>query len=519
MNYYDIIIAGAGVAGLYTAYKLINKHKKLKICILESSQYIGGRLHTINYDGIKVDGGGARFNTDQHRILTLIHELGLDSKKIDITNTINYKPIHPKYNKELETTFPSIDHFIQYMSTYIKDHNISKNELLNHTILEFVHKYLEKQFPTLEEYLQNIYPYYSELAILNAKEAYELFTHEFSPNAKYMILNGGLQQITDTLLHKLKGKVTILQETPLESIKKDSARYIITSNNKQFKCSHIILALPKPKLLKIKYLYKAKPLLNSIENTPLYRIYARYPKNKNGKVWFDGMEKISTNLNIKYIIPMNYEKGVIMISYTDGKYANYWMDQLSNGTFETELNKELKLIFPDIDIPKVKWYKHCPWIMGAGYWKPGFDRHEYLHKIIKPFKNDEIYICGENYSSHQAWVEGSLETSDLVLKYFNDIHMSRTLKNIKLKNKKTQKGGNEKKYTLAEVAKHNKKSDAWIVINNIVADITEWIPKHPGGDIIMKGVGKDATKLFNSIGHDDYAKKMLKKYKIGILAK
>ena len=68
-----------------------------------------------------------------------------------------------------------------------------------------------------------------------------------------------------------------------------------------------------------------------------------------------------------------------------------------------------------------------------------------------------------------------------------------------------------KEYTLDEVAKHNKKSDAWIVINNKVANITEWIPKHPGGDIIMKGVGKDATSLFNSIGHDDYAKKIIEK--------
>jgi cytochrome b involved in lipid metabolism len=72
---------------------------------------------------------------------------------------------------------------------------------------------------------------------------------------------------------------------------------------------------------------------------------------------------------------------------------------------------------------------------------------------------------------------------------------------------------------LEEVAKHNTKSDSWFVINNKVANITKWIPKHPGGDIIMSGVGKDATKLFNSVGHDDYAKKMLQKYQIGILKK
>ena len=102
-----------------------------------------------------------------------------------------------------------------------------------------------------------------------------------------------------------------------------------------------------------------------------------------------------------------------------------------------------------------------------------------------------------------------------------------TKKNIsRIINKKTNNKTQNKlqthmqEYTLEDVAKHNKKTDAWIVIGNKVANITKWIPKHPGGDIIMKGVGKDATKLFNSIdSHNDYARKMVKKYQIGILKK
>ena len=96
-------------------------------------------------------------------------------------------------------------------------------------------------------------------------------------------------------------------------------------------------------------------------------------------------------------------------------------------------------------------------------------------------------------------------------------HNTKTKVQNKIKSNKSK--NSLKEYTLEEVAKHNKKSDAWIVINNKVADITEWIPKHPGGDIIMKGVGKDATTLFNNIGHDEYANKMLKKYQIGIVKK
>ena len=95
-NCYDYLIAGAGIAGLYTAYN-INKHfPDAKICILEASTHIGGRLHTLDYDGIKVDSGGARFNTKQHRILNLIKILQLNHKKIPISNNTTYISVKPQ---------------------------------------------------------------------------------------------------------------------------------------------------------------------------------------------------------------------------------------------------------------------------------------------------------------------------------------------------------------------------------------------------------------------------------------
>jgi cytochrome b involved in lipid metabolism len=295
----------------------------------------------------------------------------------------------------------------------------------------------------------------------------------------------------------------------------------------EYRTKQIILALPKSALSRIKYLMHNKSIarmINSIQTEPLYRIYARYPLDKEtGKVWFADVPKIATNLPIKYIIPMNYEKGLIMISYTDAKYAKYWMQQLANDKFEETLTKQLKQVFPDKNIPKPKWYKHYYWNAGAGYWKPGYSRIDIMPQMINPFGNEErIYICGENYSSHQAWVEGALETADMVLNKIIGVGDGdkKTKKTKKAMNSyhQYQDGGKQKIYTMAEVAKHNKKTDAWIVIDGIVADITNWIPKHPGGDIIMKGVGKDASKLFHSIGHDEIAKKILKKYKIGVIS-
>lgn len=62
-----------------------------------------------------------------------------------------------------------------------------------------------------------------------------------------------------------------------------------------------------------------------------------------------------------------------------------------------------------------------------------------------------------------------------------------------------------------------------MIINGKVYNVTKWIPKHPGGNVILQGIGKDATSLFNNkgggSGHSAAAHKILAKYYIGDLAK
>jgi len=76
-----------------------------------------------------------------------------------------------------------------------------------------------------------------------------------------------------------------------------------------------------------------------------------------------------------------------------------------------------------------------------------------------------------------------------------------------------------KEYTLEEVEKHNKESDAWLVVNGYVADVTAFIPDHPGGKAILDGLGKDATPLFEDVGHSETAKELFLSFRIGKLVK
>lgn len=80
-----------------------------------------------------------------------------------------------------------------------------------------------------------------------------------------------------------------------------------------------------------------------------------------------------------------------------------------------------------------------------------------------------------------------------------------------------QSDTNTSTYTLSEVATHSTAQSCWMVINNKVYDVTEYIPDHPGR-AILAGCGKEATALFNQERkHTGRATAVLNQYAIGKL--
>ncbi|PGH22958.1 hypothetical protein AJ80_03007 [Polytolypa hystricis UAMH7299] len=61
-------------------------------------------------------------------------------------------------------------------------------------------------------------------------------------------------------------------------------------------------------------------------------------------------------------------------------------------------------------------------------------------------------------------------------------------------------GPGAKRLSARQIATHNNQSNCWIVVDNQVWDVTDFVSEHPGGaGIILKNAGRDATKAFSDV--------------------
>ncbi|XP_053688517.1 cytochrome b5 reductase 4 isoform X2 [Sabethes cyaneus] len=64
----------------------------------------------------------------------------------------------------------------------------------------------------------------------------------------------------------------------------------------------------------------------------------------------------------------------------------------------------------------------------------------------------------------------------------------------------TGTGGKARPVSHSELALHNTREDVWLAIRGKVYNVTRYLDFHPGGvDELMRGAGKDATKLFDEV--------------------
>lgn len=400
-----MIIIGAGIAGLYMAYKYHSKYPNEKIILLEKSDRLGGRVLSYHKNNIKYEIGAGRFADHHKYIIKLIKEFNLHDKIYPIKNDKDYIN---KTNKTLiKNQFNTLLEKINKLIKHKKDYN-------KKTIKELLVTKIEKE---LLKQLINHYEYYSEIEHYSAEYAYYVNNTQFN-NSQFYVLGGGLEQLVKQLEKKIKPYTKIIKKQNVTEIKFDNGIFHITTN-KKYETPKLLLAIPNNGIKNIKFSSNIKMthITKHIATEPLFRIYAKYSINKTtGKVWFQDTGKIVTNSPIKYIIPINRQQGTIMISYTDGKYASDMIKRSKKMDLEKYINNEIQKLFGDI--PDAIWMRFYYWDIGCHYWKKlgTKDVQHITKKILQPYNDKKMFVVGETYSKQQAWIEGALESVEECIK-------------------------------------------------------------------------------------------------------
>ena len=419
-----IVIIGGGISGLFTAIMCKTRIPGSKITLIEKESRLGGRVFTKKYiDGSSFESGAGRFGMKHNILIALLKRYKLDRDIIPISNTISQK-LGPLLKSE-EYRGVSPEEILYNLS---KDTRLTREDYKTNTIETLVRRLYGDD---AARKVVHQFEYDSEIQIARAQTSLRSILNTF--RGEFGVLKGGLSRLINEMIGELSGSksgVTIMKGTECTSIEReDDGSYTLKLKTgagvggllgmmgleNVLRANKVIVCTPRAQahslLQGLIGEEQADNLYGSqiIQDEPLIRVYARFPKN-----WID--TKIVSRKAIRYIIPVSNDPPIVMISYTDGPIARIWSNfrkQVGDRETVQELLRQLRGMFPKKSIPDPIWVSFEEHPVGASYWKPSIE--DVTSKKMKKMRQNplpNVYVCGEFLSMyHQAWVEGALETS------------------------------------------------------------------------------------------------------------
>ncbi len=407
------IIVGAGITGLYLAYKLLLKGvSAVDIVIFEGSDRIGGRIYTNEHKGFRYSVGAGRLGKKHKYVMKIIKDFKLQDQMINIGKNTNYF-VEGRLMNEAEllshykSNFKSLNELWRYAIEKKLNGNKYDPSLYN------LHNYFSLILSANDvELLKISLGYIGEMYDMNAYNGLLTLRKDFDiRNNEFFILRDGIHILCDVLYkYILDAGVSVKFSSILEDVCDSESgasgdkKYVKVSGVKH-SYSKLYLTIKRGDYMNIGYFKKYESLFNTVSDGHLLRIFAQYKD-----VWFKDMPKILTQNKLQFIIPIDYNSGLIQISYSDRYNADFWNAFKNDKDVKKYLTKILNEMFPEKNIKEPEWITMHFWKAGDHMWNVGVNTKKIQEKMDEIFIPKDIYILGETYSERQAWIEGAIET-------------------------------------------------------------------------------------------------------------
>ena len=528
----DVVIVGAGVSGLYAAWRLLKDNSKLKVTIIERLDRTGGRLDT---DLIKIkngkgkskssvvrdEEGGMRFTYEMKELMSLFYGLQLCDQIVDFPMTMNRYFVRGHSFTAEEAAEDNNAIWGELYDLAPAEQNQSPGTILNviyNRILKangveeapanptpefwqtFRLKFKWNGVPLNEWQLGGLFKamgYTQEclkmmvdtvgfqgpfLSLANAGEAWQIL-EDFPKNPHYHTLKYGFSTLPNTLkreILKMGGQINLNlnlngiskagkngYELEISPTQADGINYPDNRKKIKIKGEKVILAIASnamkdvfitsPALNKAKNAKQIWKDIHSIVNMRLMKInlYFERPWWRDGDT---GQPAINfgpsfTDLPINAVYPFypvdgpSNDNPAALTIYCDYDNTKFWQGLQNVGPlFDSplqrehskppqtifaasqavvrEAQKQFKQLFNTHHVPEPVMTSYRNWDgednFGYAYhqWGMNTDDKKVISRMTTLVKGEKIYSCNEAWSDMQGWVNGSLRSTDLVLKEF-----------------------------------------------------------------------------------------------------
>ena len=463
-----ILIIGAGLAGLASAYELAKNGQK--VVILEARDRLGGRVETLRkpFSDNHVAEAGASWLNDRHNIaMGYILEFGLGNELKHVP--LSGKPLFYHIKKtSAETRFLPNEPWLNSMGLHDGEKKMGLGGILSAVFcdISLLGNPAQKDWPpppvrqkygsmTFEEFLQS--PHWSSVPHLNkvipyisSQGAIEMIRPWFAwwdedfrkisalsmieygslglgisadraHISKWFMAKNGMDFLPRAFAQELENiGVTILKNSPVTSIKQTNSSislcYVLPSGKSEtVEGNYAICTIPLPTLKKIKVEPKLSDgkwkLINEIQYASVSRAYVQGKKN-----FIDLKNSVGfTDLAIGNLMDMSYYHakgpGKLLQSFMIGKQARNFSKK-TNTSKKKFMVEEINKIFPNFTIDNIDRFTHkCwdddPWSCGA---YPMFTPDQFLSRGELSKAEGLLHFAGEHTSEYTTWIEGALRS-------------------------------------------------------------------------------------------------------------
>lgn len=515
----DVAIVGGGVSGVYTGWRLLRanlenssvlgslaqqRNGRLDVRMFELGERIGGRLLSLTppeISGFKAELGGMRFLTSQHLVRSLVQHLGLATKPFAVSGPENIYYLRGHHLRQRDfAQFGSVPYRLSWLeqgkgpgqliadaidvivpgALHLSDkewrqvkanYRFHGRHLYDLGFWNVLHKVMSSEAYKL---VLDAGGYITTLSNWNAAEAMHWYLADFGPEAQYIGIVDGYQQLPLTLAEQFQedgGQIHLCRRlTSFDQVTSDEGEPLLRlhfAGEPPRYARHLVLAMPRRSLELLEqdtdffHHPQVKSLVPTVTPHPMFKLFLcyRYPWWKDAGV---NLGRSVTDLPLRQVYyfgseaegPTAYNPelrdSLVMASYDDGLFVGFWqglMGEQADRDCEPQTEtagawshyeappamiehaqRQLKLVhdleyIPDPYASAFIYWGRDPFGGAWNSWNIHVKAWEVMEKIVQPLPEWPVYVCGEAYSGAQGWVEGALQTAERLLTEKLDLHV------------------------------------------------------------------------------------------------